>query len=175
MFTCVKPNAALQLFSKPRWCLFHMPVKGWSAWHKPTKHLWNSAPLCGFVTSSEPPTHPFSSIFSPPLGFLRVSNFQLLFFCERSTTENKRHGLQMVSAARLKRGVTLSLCCSAQTDERTVCLTDWLIDWLTSLISCMWNSSVRLAGRARRVNCNVCNKTEQVIHRNIRVKIGKEK
>lgn len=165
MFICVKPNTALQLFYKPRWCLFHMPVKGWSAQHKPTKYLWNSAPLCGFVTSSEPPTHLFSSIFSPSLGFLRVSNFQLLFICEGSTTENKCCGLQMVGAARLKQGVTVSL---------TDWVTDWFIDWHTLLISCMWNSSVRLAGWAKGVNCNVCNKTEQATHRNIQVKIGIE-
>lgn len=85
MLKCVNQKQPCSCFKTPRWekntcnhshwCLFQMPLKGHSAQHELPKHLLNSAPLCGFVTSSF--SLPFFLIFTPSPSFLHVSRLLL--------------------------------------------------------------------------------------------------
>lgn len=106
MLTCVKPKLPCSCFKKPRLgknspylrpqpLMLSPDACQWPLRpHQLHKHLWKSAPLCGFVTSSLPPL-PSSSL-----------HFYLSMFlaCCSASTHNRNliilGGVQMVGAVR---------------------------------------------------------------------------
>lgn len=132
MLTCVKPKLPCSCFKKPRLEKNSpylqpqplMPSPDARQWplcqQQLPKHLWNSAPLCVFVTSSLPPLPSSSLCFylHSTSRFLACFQPAALHLCNRNLII--LGGMQMVSAVRQKKDAPLSLWCCL-----TACSTAW--------------------------------------------------